>query len=420
MLVPWRSRAETYLIAPLVILTVAYGGSAASRHVTEGYWTAVIAKAGLLLFIIAPICALAAAWEGARYRRGELHDYPALRPQWQIVAVAVAPSMLLGVLGVSLASVMLAPRAVGAPGIPNPWLLLVYLLVVAAHVMVGYTIGRWFLPAIALPAALLGSYVWLAYPAGITPAWLRHLNGLSFEACCAIDQMPATRAMIGTGVLASGVIITVVVALRSGRVSRLIGAGCLVLSGAVAVGAVWPLGPSAAEPRTGQQSCAGESPTICLWPEQEGARQTIDQTLRPAYANLAAAGIALPPTVATQDTPATDQLFVPMEAVPRSTDLLWSLIVSIVPNTTPECAVTGPHLGAEALGPISAWLALTAGMPAAELESAVPPEDIALANRVRSLPGQQQLAWYEANRAAANDCTARPPLDPATFAGTLG
>ena len=414
--VPWRSRAETYVLLPLLVLLVLFGSSAGSRYVTDGYWTAAIAKASLMLILIAPICATAAAWEGARQRRGRILDWAIARPEWQLTLTSVAPTLLMGLVGVAVSVMTLAPHAAGAPGWPNPWLIGVYLLVVVAHTMVGYALGRWLPIAVALPAALFSSYLWLAYPAGITPVWIRHLNGLSFEACCAIDQAPAARALVGTGLLAAGSALGVLLALHRSRPARLAALGCLTFSGVLAVTAVWPLGPSPGQPRAGTLACVGAAPRICLWPEQEQSRGVIEAAIRPAYGRLVAAGLDLPPTVTGQDTPDADQLFVPIAAVPNPNILVRALPVSLLAGVTPQCAAEGPWPGGDAYGPLQVWLALTAGAPAEELASTAPPEAIELVNRVYALPHERQLAWYTANRAALNDCNTTLPLDPSGFA----
>lgn len=411
----WRSRAETYLALPMLAL-VALQGSTVVETVTTGYWTAAVASADLMLFIIVPVCALCAAWEGARHRGGGVDKLAIARPASLVLLVAVAPTLLMGLAGIVVAVLSTAPAAIGAPGYPHPGLIPVYLLVMAAHTVVGYALGRWLPSALALPASLGGSYIWLAYPAGIEPFWIRHLNGLSFEGCCPIDQQPDSRALLATTLFAAGLIVGVLIALTGGRRARITGAtGGTALVVAAATVAM-PLGPSSDGPRAGSPSCAGQAPVLCLWPEQEGARKTVHAALASAYTRLAEVGLDLPATVTTKEGTADDAVFVVLHARPEPEIAVLSLVSSLVPDTSPDCAKNGEWPGVHSHYPLTVWLALAAGVPETRVAGMAPPELLDLALRVRQLDDARQLAWYRANLAPLSDCTSQPRLDPAAFA----
>lgn len=95
---PWRARAETYVTGPMLAL-VLLQGTAVADTVTSGYWMAAVAKASLMFFILVPICAVCAAWQGARRRGGGVDEPGIPRPVWVVAAVAVAPTLVMGVVG---------------------------------------------------------------------------------------------------------------------------------------------------------------------------------------------------------------------------------------------------------------------------------------------------------------------------------
>ncbi|NYT94260.1 hypothetical protein [Salinispora sp. H7-4] len=420
---PWRARAEIYVTGPMLAL-VLLQGTAVADTVTSGYWMGAVAKANLMLFILVPLCAVCAAWEGARHRGGGVNELGIARPVWVVAAVAVAPTLVMGVLGVAAAVVSTAPAAVGAPGGPPLGLIGAYLVVMAGHTIVGYGLGRWLPPALALPASLGGSYVWLAYPAAVEPFWIRHLNGLSFESCCSIAYQPDGRAVLATVLFAVGIGVGTLIALGGSRLSRIGGAVSGTALLLVAVTVALPLGPAVGGPRDGAPRCAGQRPTLCLWPEQEQARDVIHPVLASAYSRLGEVGLMLPETVTsdvraadTKQGNAAEAVFIGPPARPDPQVVVWSLANSFVPDTLPPCAAHGRWPGVDNRAALAVWVALAAGVPASTLDSTAPPELIDLVVRVRQqLDNEQQLAWYRANLVPMGDCTTQPRLDPASFA----
>lgn len=414
-LYPLRGRAETYVTLPMLALVLLLGSTAAET-VEPGYWTGAVAKANLMLFVIVPLCAVCAAWEGARHRRGGLDQMAAARPAWQVFLVAVAPTLLMGLAGIVAALLTTTvPAALGAPGYPPFGLIGVYLLVAAAHAAVGYGLGRWLRPALALPVALGGSYIWLAYPAGLELFWLRHLSGLSFEGCCAVDQEPPVRAVLATALFALGLIVGVLLALGGTRRARISGAAGLVALIAVAVGVALPLGPASSAPRAGAVQCAGEKPVLCLWPEQEEARVKVHPALASSYSRLTEMGLVLPATLTTKEGGTGEGLYLNLPTSPEPMGAVLSMASSIVPNPFPECATEGEWPGGYNHQALTVWMALAAGVPARDLTPLVGPELVGLGEQVRQLDVAQQVAWYNANLAPMFDCTTLPRLDPEEF-----
>lgn len=410
----WRGRSETYAIVPMLAL-VLLQGSAVVDTATPGYWTAAVAKADLMLFIVVPVCAVCATWEAARHRDGRIDTLAIARPAWRVALVAIAPTVVMGLLGIGAAVAATAPAAAGAPGSPHSWLIVVYSLVMTGHAVVGYGLGRWLPRALALPISLGGSYVWLAYPAAIEPFWIRHLNGLSFEACCAIDQDPSMRALLATALFAVGLCFGVLLALAGTRRMRVGGAAALVALLLTAAVVARPLGPSPGAPRAGAPRCAGGKPVLCLWPEQEAARDLIHEALASAYVRLAEVNLPLPSVVTAKDADPRDAVFVVLPVRPERREVVLSLVASAVPDTVPTCATRGEWPGADSRAVLMVWMALAAGVPASELNDMAPPELVDLAAHARQLTNKQQFAWYSANLASLKDCTTRPQLNPAAF-----
>ncbi|WP_234328533.1 MULTISPECIES: hypothetical protein, partial [unclassified Streptomyces] len=67
---------------------------------------------------------------------------------------------------------MLLPQAAGSPNWTTVAILALELLVVAAHIVVGYVLGLTLPRLLAVPVALVGSFVWMAYPAAMNVFWV--------------------------------------------------------------------------------------------------------------------------------------------------------------------------------------------------------------------------------------------------------
>lgn len=388
----------------LVLWLLAYSGNI-SGWITDGYWESVTAQSSFLLGFIAPACAACAAWEGARVKRsGMLASAPSRTPLAMAVSV-LWPVMLLGALSVMLGLAVSAPHASGLPRWSSFVMVVVEVTVAVAHIAAGYVAGLILPRLLAAPTALVASFLWMAYPAAMNdPSWLRQLNGHNFNGCCALDQVPDVRGFGAAAVVAAGVTIACVVWISLRGVPRLLGPAVLGL--ALVAGCVMaaPMGHRSAQPRDlAELDCRTGPSGICLWPEQQGAAQSIEKWGALARRHLEAAGVRPAQKVKV------------MTARPGQDEVASVMAFSAVPQDIPSCARTGQWPGSQATGPVMAWLAITAGAQPEGLVGSNVEADVRLAQKVRSLPLAGQQRWFHRNAATLSRCDKQPDLAPEHF-----
>jgi hypothetical protein len=373
--------------------------------IVVGYWESVTAQSGFLVGFIAPACAACAAWEGARLRASLVLDGTPVRSSLTIAVWSLAPVFVLGASAVALALMLQARLAWGYPGIPSVDLLLLQLLVIASHIAVGHVLGRILPMVAALPTALIGSFLWLAYPASLTTFWVRQLNGQNLTECCALNQVAHGRALLAPTLVAAGVLAGfLVLHLARHTWTRLLAAVplCLALVAGAQIAA--PLGYAAAKDRDRDELiCSGDTPVVCLWPEQRAEAVMIHTWGSDAGRRLAEAGVMLENAV----TFATVK--------PTEDEVRFLVAGSAMTDVYPACAERVPWQGGDALAPLMGWLALTAGVDPAGLLGGMSAEEEELAGAVRELPQAAQTEWFRTNLAALRQCDTPPPLDPAYF-----
>ncbi|WP_147255559.1 hypothetical protein [Streptomyces sp. PT12] len=387
----------------LILWLLAYSGNV-TELVTRGYWESVTAQSTFLLVWTAPAVAACGAWEGTRVRRSAVLEGAPTRSPVAVALTALAPTLLLGGLSVALAVSLLAPQAMGYPGWPSLPVMALQLLVVAAHTVVGYVLGLSALRALAVPVALVGSFLWMAYPAALPAFWVRQLNGTNIAECCAIDQTVATRGIIAPAVVAMGMIAAAwlwSMRRRLYQIPAVVALGSLIATGA------WiaqPLGYAAAQDRpAAERSCTGAEPRVCLWPEQRRSAAEITRWAGEAHDRLEAAGISVRAEIT------------PMSAAPRRDDVIGLVAFGVLPNDIPACASRGDWPGNLAFGPLHAWLSLTAGVDPVSLAGRYIPQEVEIAERVRELPQPAQQEWFQRNAPTLTVCDQHPNLDPAHY-----
>lgn len=399
-------RVSTAPRAAIVLLPwlFLYSGNVREWIVT-GYWESATAQSSFLLGFIAPACAACAAWEGARIRSaGVLHGSPVRSPATVAVS-SLLPVLALGVLSVLLALVLVAPVAWGSTGTPALRMIGLQVLVVAAHTGAGYGAGLLLPPLVALPIALAGSFLWMAYPATLPTFWVRQLNGHNLGECCALDQVIAPRALAAPALVAVGVLAgSLVVVLARRRAWRLFAPVPVAVTVIVGAQLAAPLGYAAARDRDpAALDCVEDRLVVCLWPEQRAGSAQIRAWSADAGERLRAAGVR-------------PDLAVTFSSVePSENEVRLAIAGSVLADSFPACAESEPWSGGEALGPLHAWLAITAGLPPEHGLAGLTEEESRLAAAVRELPGEAQSAWFDANHHALAGCAEPPPLDPAAF-----
>lgn len=402
----WRTVLRVSVAPRIGILLVpwllVYSGSI-TQLVTEGYWESAAAQSTTLLIWTAPAVAACGAWEGLRLRQSQVLQGAPVRSFTMVSITALAPTLLLGAFAVVLAFMLLLPSAAGAPGWPSWAVLGVELLIVTAHAATGYVLGLTLPRILTVPVALVGSFVWMAYPAAIQALWVRQLNGVNLAECCSLDQVPAPRALLAPALVALGVVVTARLA-AGGRTQRLLAPA--ILAGVVTAAAVvvQPLGYGATEARSPSlRACSDTRPRVCLWPEQRHTTEDVITWATEARDKLGAAGITAAREVS------------PRATTPTSAEVRSLVALSALPSEVPPCAAHGPWPGDAAVGPLRVWLSLTAGADTGAVANRYAPEDVRAATRARQFPPRAQLAWFRHNAKTLTRCDRQPALDPSRF-----
>ncbi|MFF0226632.1 hypothetical protein [Streptomyces sp. NPDC004629] len=257
---------------------------------------------------------------------------------------------------------------------------------------------------LAVPVALVGSFVWMAYPAAMNVFWVRQLNGTNLAECCALDQVAAPRSILAPALVSIGLLLAArLVTVRQWGV-RILAPVVLAVAVTVSAWIVHPLGYSAAEARsTALRTCSGTQPRVCLWPEQEHIAGDIIEWATDARTRLAALGVHTAPELS------------PWKPMPASDDIRSLVAQSALPQDVPACATSGEWPGSAASGPLTVWLTLTAGVNSQAIASRYMPEEVAVATRVLERPRQAQLAWFQQNARTVTRCDLTPVLDPSRF-----
>jgi hypothetical protein len=414
--VPWSTQLRSSLAAWLTLLLVPalvmYASGNLLRFATAGYWQSSSAQAAFLLFMIAPAGALAGAWEGGRVRRGGVERGAPVRSALRIGIVHLLPVFAMVTVAIAAAFAVTSTTAAGAPGFPNPWMVLDCLAVGFSHAVLGYAAGRILPITVSLPLSLAVSYVWTAYVSTVEPFWLRHLTGMHLNDCCSLDQVPAPGALAAPIIMAAGLATAglLLVVIRNPAKAAPAAVGTVVLGFFLAALPVHHLGPLPVEARTGTV-CKGSAPRICLWPEQQHAAARIRSTLTTDYHRLTQAGLHLPATIDAADN-ARQHGALNFGSITDPTDqqITDALSLGVLPEGIPACAATDPYPGFAAWGPLQVWLDLVQGSAAQQLEGQYIPADVQIARQVRTLPRDAQLHWFATNVKAVSTCTAQPEL----------
>lgn len=379
-----------------------------SDWIVDGYWESVTAQSGFMIGFIAPACAVCAAWEGARLRSSGLLRAAQVRSPLTVAAAHLLPTLLLGIASVFLSLLLVAPAAWGQIGGPSLDILGLQLLVISSHIAVGYVLGLSMAKLIALPLALIGSFVWMAYPASMSRMWVRQLNGHNLIECCSLSHVVDTRALVAPALVAVGVMACCLVMMMCrSRALRLL--ALLPVFTALAAGyhVAKPLGYEAAKERDpAALACEGGTPVVCLWPEQQNGEdpRKVHEWGSDAGERLTAAGVPM-------------DLIVTFSSVnPTEDEVRYTVAGSPVWDVYPECATRQAWLGGEALGPLQAWLALTAGVNVSSGRSGLTGEELDIAQSVSELEPSLQADWFDMNLQALGQCEQPPPLDPALYA----
>ncbi|KAK1184450.1 hypothetical protein B7755_043980 [Streptomyces sp. NBS 14/10] len=408
-----RLSSATRVLPFLIGFVVIALGDNLTQWVTPRYWLSVSGSASLALTFVGPACAGAGAWEGSRIRRARIFEQSTVRSPLAIAFPLLLPVWGMGLIGMTAALTVSAAAAGVGIGMPNPGILTVEAVMLAANTLVGYLLGRLLPPTAAVPSTLITSFFVNAYPASWSVLWIRHLVGGALSDCCTLDQSLDPAAVLSAIVFGLAVCLAAAVLIHHSKSLLALAAALVLLTGGFALGAACAR-DMGAEPVVSRSTsalvCDAGRPRICLWPEMNHQAAMIRTEGHKAVDKLRQAGVKVPATLTMADRPGRDEAKLAIGADTSVADVRTGVAAGLIPPF-PKCAENGePYPAADAYGPIAAWLSLTAGASSHTLMNRVAPPELALAQHVLKQPQQVQLAWYERNAQAMRSCNARPPL----------
>lgn len=412
-----RSSSATWLAPLLAAFVALLLSDDLTAGVTHGYWPSALGAAAFALPFVAPACAAAGAWEGSRLTRGNVAHWAPTRTALGIALPLLVPVFVLGAVGMAVAAALTISTSLPDVGMPPIGMILVWLVILAAHSMAGFLLGKRLPLVVAAPIALVLSFVLTAYPAALEPLWLRHMVTGGMSSCCALDQDPSWRAAASAVVLALGVISACALALTMLRARTFVISAALVAglagSGWLAYGL--PADPVSA--RSGDQlQCNGEAPRVCLWPELSQPTM-VRESASDARHRLQQAGLTVPSTLTMAEHAGKGALFIGAWDDPTAEQVRAGVGTALMPSGPPACAQSGSSFpGADAYGPSAAWLAMTAGAKAHEVAGRYGEKESAVAESVMKASHDKQLAWFQHNSKALRNCTTHPAPLPSSGA----
>ncbi|WP_067813839.1 DUF7224 domain-containing protein [Actinomadura kijaniata] len=405
-----RSSAAVYVF-PLIALYLAVTLGDARQFLQDNWRAGSVLASSAALGAFAPAGAALGVWEGWRLRRAGVHPGTAVRPPSTIMLAALLPALVGALLGTLGAYLTVALSLEGLPGGPDPTVAAVGALVTVAWTVTGFAAGRWLPPAVGVPALMVGTWLWLSYPAALEPLWLRHLTGYNEGACCDTDAVPDGRALAAQAIIAGALTLAATGAwhVRVVRPARWIPLLALPVIGvAVAVPLVRDLGPTVQRPRIEGLVCrAHQGVEVCVWKERRDRLDTVARTVVPAARRLTRTGLPMPQRI-TEGTAdgRTSWRFV---AAPRAsaTEVQMSLAGGFLPRGDLHCP-NRPDGEDAAYAPVGAWLVLGMGLSRDQAAEQAGPNAVKVAERVRAQPRDRQLSWFRHNLASLTRCDVQP------------
>ncbi|MFD8978469.1 hypothetical protein [Streptomyces sp. NPDC059564] len=412
-----RSSAAVYVIPFLILFVMSAIARDLTAWTTAGYWPSATGSSLHSLPFICTISAGLAAWEGARLTQGKVFGQTAARSPLAITAPVLAP-VVAGALLTSLAALLLSADAAGvSAGLPDLHMLLAVVLMVVMNTLLGFCAGLRWRAVISVPVVLVGAFFLNAYPVSWSILWIRHLIGGGLADCCAVDQVLDGRAVWPVVLFTGGLILACLMGINSRTTPRTIAAmtaSVIIGTGlAVAVAIPIPVTPVADRPTGGLVCEKAADTTVCLWPEVENPDK-IRPTVNTVRHKLTNAGIETSATFTMAATTRNGEAKLGITTKPRGADVVAGVALSLMP-AVPACAADGPYPAAPAQPPTAAWLLVTAGMPAEALSGRFDPPTLDLVNRIRTLPREEQQAWYRFNNEAMRGCTTKAQITPAAL-----
>lgn len=382
----------------------------------DRYAVALTAAATGSLAFVAPVVAALAAWEAGRLRRAGWWRHAHARDNLLVAAGLAVPAILAGVVAFTgtVAAILIEHGQV----VPDARLLGLSYAVIIAYALVGAAVGIRVPSVVAAPMVLLVLYVWMSFPRAVEPLWLRHLTG-SLSSCCQLsDDIAPTAVLASFGVVISlmtGALLLIRRPSQRFPVAALVPPIIGLLAGASAVSG---MGPDPVEPRNQRDLiCTEPGIRVCVWPEHQARLADVTAVVVATHDEWKQRGLNVPMLVTEATQSPAAALSFEFTNASEAPDIVYSLAYGMILPLA-RC-VDQPYDGAAAIDYVIAWLAATAGMPAAELSSRFgyepapgDPDVLETVDSVLALGSGAELAWFRTNLAAVRSCDKPPSLVP--------
>lgn len=411
-----RAQPAVWLLPALLVLGAIYVANY-QAGTSDPYALAFAAAGQVVIGFVAPIVAGLGAWEARRLRTSGVWGGPHVRSHVAIAADALWPVIAVGAT-VVVACMAFKMAVGGTAPIPDAALITLVVLVIAAHSVAGFALGLRLAAVVAVPAALMVSFLWMAFPRALEPVWIRHLTGSVM--CCRLQDQLAPEALAGAASVALGLLLAGGLLASQRTPGRSAVSAIVALSIGGAVGAIFVngLGPYAVKPRDGTElTCRSDQQVrVCVWPEHTSRLERLTGLAKEASMAWERAGLVTQTFSEDASDPARGRLDFTLTA--NDEDLLVSLALSALP-TFPACAETAPYPGYDAVDPTLAWLVSLAGMSDDGLRQrfgeASDPDQPAPVDVVAALAAADeatQRAWLARNIEAIRSCDIQPASTP--------
>ena len=383
---------------------------------SEPYSLALTSDGAFTVFLVSPVCAACAAWEGGRLRRARWVELPHVRSSLVVAGESLLPVCIVGFLAV-FAAVMTELLGMDVLALPDLRVLAITFAIITAHALLGFAIGLHTPPVVSVPTMLLMTYSWLALPHALEPPWLRHLNGAgTWLACCSLATDLAPQVSAAVLVVAVGISGSAILLLHRHIQTYHYALAIVPTAIAFIVGASLVRGFDR-DPGIARDAsllvCAPGRPQVCVWPEHHSRLQEVSEIAASAAKRWQEVGIAVPDTFTEGVASSPTERRFGFSLASQRSDIIGSLAYSLLPPGQ-DCTFDKPppYPGAPyAEDYLLAWFATTAGMSQTDLASRTNPDVLGTVVQIQSLPSERQRAWLELNVAAMRACDWPPQLE---------
>lgn len=390
-----------FRLSPLFVLAM-FGGFQEEPGWPEPYGLAATAYAEGAMWVLAPLTAMCAAWEGHRLRRADWLEQPRRRSLVSVAAWAIAPVMVVSwvtfLIGVAVEVLPLRPdlRVTGLG-----------LLLLLAWTVLGFGVGLVTHAIVSLPTMMVAGFCWFSLPAAYEPVWMRHLTGDLLD-CCSVKTDVSRAVLVAAGTVAVGIALSGAALIRSrlpqrAATWRALAPVPFLATVVIATPLIDGLGPMPVVAREVAMACKGSEPTICVYPERDEGLSDLRAITTDAYRAWARYGFEGPSRL-SETAPAFHG------AVPLHTYTGWDrqrLTTAVVEATVPwrfRTCDTERSAARRASRDLSAWLALGAGIDRGDLPDTFGRRPAEHAVEVSGLPDRRQRRWVARQLMALGTC----------------